>query len=509
MKKVFWPALMVMLLVMALAPSSCRRAELRVGSKAFTESVILGELVNQLARHEGLDVEHAREQGGTIVVFEALRNGAIDVYPDYTGTVREEILSSKNLATDDESRQALAAMGIGMTRPLGFVNPYALAMQEEKAEEMGIRTISDLRRHPSLKFGFSNEFMDRADGWPQLSEGYRLGERDAQGMDHDIAYRMLDKDEIDVTDSYYTDANIRFYNLRLLEDDLGLFPEYHTVLLYRQDLEQRAPRMLQVIQRLQGVISESDMMAMNGYAALNQVPENRISADFLNDRFGTNIKVKQETVADRIWRLSLEHLDMVRRSLALAILVSIPLGVIAARFTKIGQLILAAVGIIQTIPGLALLVLLISPADLFGLPTVGSGSAPVIVSLFLYCLLPIVRNTYVGLKNIPGPIRESAEAIGLSAAARLCLVELPMASRTILAGIKTAAVINVGFATLGALIGAGGYGQPILTGIRLNNTALIMQGAIPAALLALAVQGMFELAERILVPRGLRLKPVE
>jgi osmoprotectant transport system permease protein len=160
--------------------------------------------------------------------------------------------------------------------------------------------------------------------------------------------------------------------------------------------------------------------------------------------------------------------------------------------------ILAIVGIVQTIPSLALLVFLI--------PFLGIGGLPAMVALFLYSLLPIVRNTYAGLHDIPIQIRESAEALGLRAAARLRLVELPMAARAILAGIKTSAVINVGTATLGALIGAGGYGQPILTGIRLDDLGLILEGAVPAAVLALLVQGLFELAERWLVPRGLRLK---
>ena len=160
---------------------------------------------------------------------------------------------------------------------------------------------------------------------------------------------------------------------------------------------------------------------------------------------------------------------------------------------------LGVVGIIQTVPSLAVLV--------FMIPLLGIGAPPAMVALFLYSLLPIVRNTYTGLHDIPIQIRESAQALGLPPRACLWLVELPMASRTILAGIKTSAVINIGTATLGALIGAGGYGQPILTGIRLDDVGLILEGAVPAALLALLVQGIFELSERTLVPKGLRLRP--
>lgn len=139
------------------------------------------------------------------------------------------------------------------------------------------------------------------------------------------------------------------------------------------------------------------------------------------------------------------------------------------------------------------------------IPLLGIGAPPAIVALFLYSLLPIVRNTHQGFTSIAPTLIESADALGLPRGARLWRVELPLASQSILAGIKTSAVINVGTATLGALIGAGGYGQPILTGIRLDDVSLIMDGAVPSAVLAVAVQGLFELSERLFVPRGLRL----
>jgi osmoprotectant transport system permease protein len=137
------------------------------------------------------------------------------------------------------------------------------------------------------------------------------------------------------------------------------------------------------------------------------------------------------------------------------------------------------------------------------------GYPQAVVALFLYSLLPIVRNTYTGLRGISPQLQESAVALGLPPLVRLCRIELPLASRTILAGVKTAAVINVGFATLGGFIGAGGYGEPIFTGIRLNDYGVILEGAVPAAVLALLVQGLFELVDRMVVPKGLRLKALE
>jgi osmoprotectant transport system permease protein len=190
-------------------------------------------------------------------------------------------------------------------------------------------------------------------------------------------------------------------------------------------------------------------------------------------------------------------LKLVALSLLLAILVGIPLGVLATRSAFLGGAILSLSGLLQTIPSLALLALLI--------PFLGIGAIPALVALFLYSLLPIVRNTYVGLTTIPQPLAEAAEAIGLSSAAKLFRVRLPMASPAIMAGIKTSAVINVGTATLAALIGAGGLGEPILSGIQLRQNGLILQGAIPAAVLALLVQRAFDAFDLVVVPRGLRL----
>jgi osmoprotectant transport system permease protein len=189
-------------------------------------------------------------------------------------------------------------------------------------------------------------------------------------------------------------------------------------------------------------------------------------------------------------------LALVAAALLAAIAVAIPLGVLAARWRGVGRAVLGVVGVVQTIPSLALLV--------FMIPVLGIGAAPAIAALFLYGLLPIVRNTHAGLTGIAPELRESALALGLPSWARLRLVELPLAAPAILAGVKTSAVITVGTATLGALIGAGGYGQPILTGIRLASVPLILEGAIPAAALALLAQGAFDLAERAVVPRGLR-----
>jgi osmoprotectant transport system permease protein len=473
-------------------------AALKVGSKKFTESVVLGEILTHLARHTGGSAEHFSEMGGTRLLWNALLNGDIDVYPEYTGTITQEILANQGIGGLEQIRSALQAQGIGVSAPLGFNNTYAIGMKEEMAERLGIKRISDLTAHPGLRLGFSNEFMNRGDGWPGLRQRYALPQQDVKGLDHDLAYRGLESDGLDVMDLYSTDAEIKFYRLRTLQDDLGYFPEYRVVLLYRQDMARRSPAVIDQLLQLEGLIPAAEMVAMNARAKLDKVPAAQVAADFLRVRLGIGIQVEHQGLWQRLVQRSGEHLLLVGLSLAASILLAIPLGVVAARRRHLGQVILGIVGVVQTIPALALLVLMI--------PLLGIGMPSALAALFLYSLLPIVRNTYTGLSEISPPIRESALALGLSPGARLRLIELPLASRSILAGIKTSAVINVGFATLGALIAAGGYGQPILTGIRLADSAMILEGAVPAAVLALAVQGAFEGIERLFVPLGLRLK---
>ena len=483
-----------------ISPACGASPEVRIGSKTFTESVIIGDIVAHLVQNANARPVHRRALGGTRLVWDALVKGYIDIYPEYTGTISEEILPRRGVHREDEIRKALAVYGIRLTASLGFNNNYALGMKKETAKKLDIFRISQLRDHPELIFGFSNEFMDRGDGWPGLRSTYGLPHKNVSGMDHDLAYRGLEGGSVHVIDLYTTDAEIDYYGLQTLEDDLHYFPVYTAVLLYRADLEERAPDIVAALKKLEGRISEPDMIKMNELAKIKKVDEAKVAADFLAEHFSLKNAVAHETMAGRVWRHTKEHLYLVSISLLAAILISIPLGIIAERKSGLGQIILSIVGIIQTIPSLALLV--------FMIPLLGIGGPPAIAALFLYSLLPVVRNTYTGLRDIPPPVRESAEALGLPPGAKLRLVELPMASRAILAGIKTSAVINVGTATLGALIGAGGYGQPILTGIRLDDVGLILQGAIPAALLALLVQGLFELAELVVVPKGLRLKPL-
>ena len=500
-----------MLLLLSVGQAS--ETEITVGSKAFTENAILGEMITLLARHEGHEATHLEQLGGTGIVWENLKNGTIDVYPEYTGTISQAILKDASLKGIKAIRTQLATdyEQVAVTDSLGFENSYELGVSEDLAQRLDLHKISDLKKYPDLRCGFSTEFMDRPDGWPALRDAYRLPQDDVTGLEHTLGYRAVGGGARDVKDIFSTDARIQQVRLRTLKDDLSFFPEYAAVILYRADLEQRAPDFVAQLKRLEGAISTEEMIELNAKVDIQDDSVHRVANNYLVAELSVGTFIPPPTefekflaMLQRVFKATLEHLLMVVASLTAAIVVSVPLGVLAAKRRKLGQVILAVAEIIQTIPGLALLVLLISPLSLVGLNTV--GPIPAIIALFLYSLLPIIRNTYTGIQSIPNSVRESAAALGLTPWAQLWRVELPMASRLILAGIKTTAVINVGYATLGGLIGAGGYGQPILQGLYRNSVPKMLEGAIPAALLALCVKWAFELSERFVVPKGLRLK---
>jgi osmoprotectant transport system permease protein len=488
------------LVALVCAVGCAPAVDVRIGSKQQPESEILGEMATLLARSTGAGANHRRGLGGTRVLWNALVKGEIDAYPEYTGTISAEILAGSGLRDLDAVRAALAERGILLSQPLGFNDTYAIGMRKDAAARLGVSKISDLRAHPELRFGFSSEFMNRADGWPGLRQRYALPQQDVRGLNHDLAYQGLISGALDATDLYSTDAKIRRYDLQVLADDLGYFPAYQALFLYRHDLQKRAPAAVAALCKLEGRISDSAMIDMNVLVEEDNVQESQVAADFLANALDIHVQPQLESQLKGLWRHTGEHIYLVTLSLAAAIVLAVPLGILASRWPTAGHGMLAATGIFQTIPSMALLVFLV--------PVLGLGTKPAVAALFLYSLLPIAQNTYTGLQVIPNHIRESAAALGLPASARLRLVELPLATKTIFAGIKTAAVINVGTATLGGFIGAGGYGQVIFDGIpRGDYFGLILWGALPAALLALLVLGLFELAERWLVPKGLRLKP--
>lgn len=468
----------------------CAADGIAVGSKRFTESYVLGEILARSAR--GV---HKPGLGNTAILYEALKSGAVDVYPEYTGTIAREILKSDDRPDLAELNRRLAPLGLAASLPLGFGNSYALGMRSEDAEKLGTRTLSDLKGRPELRLGLSHEFLGRRDGWPGLQAAYGLPQR-PRGLDHGLAYEALAAGRIDVVDLYTTDAKIARSSVAVLADDRGFFPPYDAVLLHRADAPQRFPEAFAAWKKLEGRIDEATMRGLNARAELDRVPFEEVAREFLSG------KVREEKTrslwravfAPDFWRLLAEHVGLVAGSLAAAVAVGIPLGIAAAKNRFVSQPVLVATGLVQTIPSLALLAFLI--------PVTGSiGAWPALIALFLYALLPITRNTHAGLAQVPAGLRQAATALGLRQGAILWRVELPLAAPTILAGVKTSAIVNVGTATIAAFIGAGGFGERISQGLALNDGTTMLAGALPAAALALAVHGLFELAERALPKR--------
>lgn len=483
----------ILVAAFALLAGAVQAADgVRIGSKNFTESIVLAEMLRLDAQRHGLQLEHRRAMGGSAILWKALLEGEIDAYPEYTGTLRRELLH--DLPEGADLAPALAQRGIGISAPLGFDDSYALGMRQEQADRLGLHTLSDLKAQPQLRYGLSSEFISRGDGWPGLARSYGLAPAALRAMDHVLAYRALAAGAIDVVDLYTTDAEIRGQHLAVLEDDRHYFPSYQAVWLYRLDTARREPRLGVSLQDLADRVSVQAMRDLNAAVLVEHRGETEAAAAFLGVP-----ATGEDGFAQRLWRRTMEHLRLVGISLGAALLLGLPVGILAARARRAGQLLLGLTAVLQTIPSLAMFVFLI--------PLLGIGARPAIAALFLYSLLPIVRNTLSGLASIPAPLLEAAAALGLPYRVRLLRVELPLAVRTVVGGVGTAAVINVGTATLGALIGAGGYGEPILTGIRLGSVPTILEGAIPAALLALLVLALSEGVERLLTPRGLRLPP--
>jgi osmoprotectant transport system permease protein len=496
--------LILLTLGFALATAACGPAlgseRLVVGSKRFTESYILGEIVAQTARASGAQAEHRPGLGNTAVVYEALKAGAIDLYPEYLGTIDAEILRHAKPTDLATMRRELGALGLGVAVPLGFQNGYALAMRDETARRQSIARIGDLAAHPDLVLGLSHEFIGRADGWPGLASHYRLPQRPV-GIDHGIAYEALATGRIQVMDIYSTDAKIESLHLRVLQDDANYFPRYDAVLLYRLDLEQRAPVAWRAIAALEGRIDAARMVSMNAQAELQGRPFADIARDFVTGLRGGAASAPQarggfiqHLFADDLGRLTRQHLALVIVAVGAAVLLGVPLGALSAAVPRLEQWVMGLVGLLQTVPSLALFAMLI--------PLLGRiGTVPALVALSLYALLPIVRNVSTGLTQVSPGLKEAGTALGLTPAQRWWSIDLPLAAPVMLAGVKTAAVITVGTATIAAFIGAGGFGERIATGLALNDHDTLLAGAVPAAAMALITQALFEVLERMLLRR--------
>jgi osmoprotectant transport system permease protein len=476
--------------------SAAQEGIIRVGSKSFTESYILAEIAAQVIEQAGeARVERRLGLGGTGITYRAIASGAIDLYPEYAGTLSRIILKDPALRTPGAIRAGLQPSGLTMSEPLGFNNTYALAVRAEMAERLALRSIGDLVQHPGLTAAFSSGFLEREDGWPGLRRHYGLSLARVRVMEHALTYRALAAGEVDLMDVYSTDGQLERLRLRILRDDRGFFPDYSAVLLVRRDMIERFPRTwARLRQALEGKLDDRRMAELNAKVDLDgkSIPE--VAAAFAGA--APPDAGARPGIVTELYALTLDHLFLVLVSLAAAIVLGVPMGIAAARFRRIGQVELGAVGMLQTVPALALLV--------FMIPLFGIGKGPALVALSLYALLPIVRSTYAGMIGIDRHLLEIAFVLGLGRLARLVRIELPLASISIMSGIKTSAVMTVGTATLAAFIGGGGYGALIVRGLALDDTATILAGAAPAAAMAVAFHAVFEFLDRLAIPRGLR-----
>lgn len=485
-----WAARILLALMAWAAGGAWAADKVVVGSKRFTESYILGEIVRQTLQDAGIPAEHKQGLGNTGILEQALASGAVDVYPEYTGTIVRELLKREGNPTLAELNAWLAPRGLKAAVPLGFNNTYALAMREEQAQQLGIARISDLAKPEaaSLRLGLSHEFLARADGWPALKAAYGLAIAAPGGLDHGLAYEAIAAQRVDLIDIYSTDAKVGRFKLRVLADDRGFFPKYDAVLLMRASLDP-AP-----LARLQGRIDETTMIGLNAQVELDgasfaEAARRFVAGGAAAARSGGGQSFVQRLFAPDFARLAWQHLALVFGSLLIAIAVGVPLGIAAWRWPPTSGVLLGAVGVLQTVPSIALLAFLIA---LVG----GIGLLPAVIALFLYALLPIVRNTHTGLSGVSSGLRDAALSLGLTPRQSLRHVQLPLAMPTVLAGVKTAAVINVGTATIAAFIGAGGFGERIVAGLAVNDSGAMLAGALPAAVLALLVEGLFGAVER-------------
>ena len=509
-------ALKILVVSCVLAVSLVSQETIRIGAKRFTESAVLAELMAQtIEAHTDLNVEVKAGLAGTMICWAALTTGEIDVYAEYTGTGWATILGQTSKITGplrtffEVRRRFRDEHDVHWLEPFGLNNTYALAMREKTADELGIQRISDLVRHQrNLRVGFGNEFGSRNDGYPGLAAAYGLQLAQVSTVEHALAYEAIKAGSIDLMDVYSTDGKLLRFELRVLEDDRQFFPPYHAAPVIRGDVLQKHPEIEAALAKLAFRVSDLDAQALNYIVDAEGISPADAATAFLEIEGliegtsasaasarrafarvrksppapGSGVAARpgfSELVAKnygRVWTLLLQHIGLTLAAVLLAILVAVPLGIAIVTRRRLRHALLGFAGLLQTIPSIALLAFLI--------PFLGLNVRTAIAALFLYALLPILRNTYTGIGGVTPSLVDAARGMGMRPREVLRRVQLPLAMPTIMAGIRTATVIGIGVATLAAFIGAGGLGEFIFEGIALTDTGLILLGAIPAAALA-------------------------
>jgi osmoprotectant transport system substrate-binding protein/osmoprotectant transport system permease protein len=511
------------------APAIAHGVPIIVASKPFGESYLLAEMFAQLLESRGLLVDRRMGLGQTEIAMQALRSGAIDVYPEYTGTGLLAVLHDSltdSLASDPRrvfahvAREFASRYGVRWLPPLGFQNSYAIAVRKSTAAQYHLRTLSDLARESAhLVAGFTADFIGRPDGLAGLAREYGVRPRAVRPLAPAVKYQALATGAVDVIDGYSTDGLLSKYDLVTLADDKHFFPPYEAAALIGPRLSRERPDAIAALTMLSGMLDESRMRVLNRRIEVDGEDVKRVAADALRDLSLTGgLGASARTVPGdaiskslstkgslsdylwerraAIWTLVLQHLLLVALALGAAIIVAVPLALGLERARRAAEPTIGALGVLETIPSIALLA--------FMIPLFGIGVKPALVALWIYALYPIARSAYSGVRDADPSAVEAAEALGMTPRQRLLQVRLPLAAPVIMAGIRTGAVITVGAATLAAFIGAGGLGEPIVAGLALADTNMILSGALPAAALALVVDGVLALVERAVAPAHLR-----
>ncbi len=366
-------------------------APLRVGAKNFNEGFLLGEILAQLLEYHGYSVVRQFNLGGTLVCFEALKNNEIDMYPEYSGTIAEQILGEDENLSLAELRTAVGEkFGLDIGAPYGFNNTYALAVKRDLALNYDLQKISDLAAFPELRMAFSYEFLERQDGWKNLSKYYGLPQKPV-GIEHGLAYQALVEDQVDLIDIYSTDGEISRYDLFILQDDRHFFPDYQAVTFYRSELP---TSVIRIVNLLSNRFDEAQMQQLNRLVVFEGKSYAEVAGTFLSGKnliTGVDQSDKISLLSD-IYDKTLEHLKLTFIALLAAMLVAIPAGIAVYNTPVIAKPLLYLSSLLQTIPSIALLALMI--------PLFGIGVLPAVIALFLYALLPLLRNTIVALFGI-------------------------------------------------------------------------------------------------------------
>lgn len=491
-----------------------------VGSKPFGESYLLAEMFAQLLEARGFVVTRRPGLGATEVAFPALASGAIDVFPEYTGTGLLVILkaprqSDRAAVFETVSRETLRRFDVRWLPPLGFENTYAMSVRTEMATRLGLRTLSDVAKvGGTLRAGFTADFIGLPDGLPGLRATYGLAPREVHALAPALKYRALAAGDVDIIDAYSTDGLLDRYPLTVLEDDRHVFPPYDAAALVRGAVARERPGVVAALTELSGRLDVVRMRRLNARLEVEGEPAASVARTALADlglvtdaaaaatAGADSGRARSSGFVDYLWArrqtilaLSARHLWLTTVSMLAAIAVGVGLGLTLSR-TRAAEAVTRGVGLLQTVPGIALLA--------FMLPALGIGIVPSIVALFLYSLYPIVRATVTGVRQADPQAVDAATALGMTPRQVLWWVRVPLAMPVLMAGIRTAAVTNVGTATLAAFVGGGGLGDPIVAGLALADTRMILSGAVPAAVLAAMVDLGLAGVQKWLTPIALR-----